>query len=94
MVADEKQLAISLIRAFEGLLIQKSALSKLAEMHRIPSHVRHAFVTAIRNDPAIVSLTRARFQPIYDLVESAPDVSKVVESLLTDVEQRTHEFVW
>jgi hypothetical protein len=94
MGADEKQLAISLIRAFEGLLVQKSALSKLAEMHRIPSPVRHAFVTAMRNDPAIVDLTPARCQPLYDLAESAPDVPKVVESLLTDIEQRTHEFVW
>ena len=85
MNADEKQLAISLIRAFEDLWIERSALTRLAEIHRIPPHVRDAAVASLRNDQTIVAIARARFHPLYDLSEHAPDVSTVVQSLLATI---------
>lgn len=89
MNSDEKQLVISLIRAFENLLIENRALAKLTEEHRMPPHVRKAFVATMRNDPLTVTLARARVQPLYDLVKHSPDVSTVVQSLLANIEQQS-----
>jgi hypothetical protein len=91
MNANEKQLVISLIRALEDLLIESAALTELTEEHRIPPHVRKAFVATMRNDPLTVTLTRARVQPLYDQIEHAADVAQVVGSLLAILRQRAQE---
>jgi hypothetical protein len=91
MNANEKQLAASLIRAFEDVLIENQALVRLTAEHRIPQHVRKAFVATMRNDPLTVTLTRARVQPLYDLTEHDADMAQVVESLLIILHQWAQE---
>jgi hypothetical protein len=92
MDAKQKPLAISLIRAFEDILIENYALLKLAEeFARILPHVRKAFVATMRNDPLAVTLTHAKVQPLYDQIEHGADVAQVIESLLTVLRQRVQE---
>ena len=87
MNADEKKLAVSLIKAVENLLTERNALERLVDMHRIPPHVRKAAVAALLSDRTIGGISHLRFQPIYDQIENAPDVSTVVQSLLAVLQQ-------
>jgi hypothetical protein len=82
MTPDEKELSISLVRLVEALLIEKAALTRVTELHRIPPHVREAAVACLRNDQTIAGIIHLKVQPIYDLIELAPDVKTVVEQLL------------
>ena len=77
MNESEKTLLLSLVRGVENLVIERAALAKVAETHRIPPHVKDAAVASLKNDPVILATIRPRFQPLYDQIERAPDLSKV-----------------
>lgn len=91
MDGQQKQLANSLIRAFEDLLIEKNALKRIIEIQGTPEHVLKAAVASLLNDRTIGGIVHLRFGPLYDLVEHAPDVSTVVESLLANVQRQSQE---
>lgn len=79
----DKAILISLIRSVESLVLDKRALIRLADKHRIPAHVRDAFVAATRGDTEVALIHQTKFRPIYDQVERSPDLSKALQSLLS-----------
>lgn len=87
MTKDEKERMLLLAKATEHLWAENAALKVTLESHHVAPAVYERECKELIDDPKLSALVRKQFQPLYDDIQQAPDLSRALESFAQKISE-------
>ena len=79
MTEDEKIWAVAAVRLIERLTLENAVLKIVLESHHVAPKIYERECNDLMLSQSVVTHVHAKFETLYDEIESTPDLSKVLE---------------